>query len=210
MPVLCRHSMGDEGGWAIWRMEESADQLFAMLPHRLYDEAYAQLKHQGRRTEWLAVRVLLAELLGRNEVITYLSSGKPVLSSKNYHISISHTAGYVAVAYHRQNVVGIDIERWGDRVGRVASRFTRDDEAAYIPESDALIYYLINWSAKETLFKLVGTAEVSDFKKAFQLQPYKLDSDRGDIPSIIYGPPSLYPVVHYQRFSDFICTWALL
>ncbi len=47
---------------------------------------------------------------------------------EGYHISISHTLGYVAVILSRDYEVGVDIEYVSDRVNRISSRFLRDDE----------------------------------------------------------------------------------
>lgn len=58
-----------------------------------------------------------------------LSSFREAISADgSAHISISHTNGYVAVALHPTEEVGIDIERYGVRVRRVVSRFVRPDE----------------------------------------------------------------------------------
>ena len=80
---------------------------------------------EKRKQEWLAVRVLLKELCGEEKGIAYLPSGKPYLEDGSAFVSFSHTSGYVAVALHPSAEVGVDIEQYGTRVQRVASRFIR-------------------------------------------------------------------------------------
>ena len=71
---------------------------------------------------------------------------------EGYHISISHTLGYVAVILSRDYEVGVDIEYVSDRVNRISSRFLRDDEV-FADTTDKLIA----WCAKETMYKLFSS-----------------------------------------------------
>ncbi|MDE6173035.1 MAG: siderophore biosynthesis protein, partial [Bacteroides sp.] len=51
--------------WGIWKMDESPDELLAMLPQQeSYRHALQRFSAEHRRREWLAVRVLLYALLG--------------------------------------------------------------------------------------------------------------------------------------------------
>lgn len=102
----------------------------------------------ARQNEQRAVSLLLGEMLDTEPVqLDHLPSGKPVL--KGWRISVSHTKGYAAALLSRKHVVGIDIEYTSDRVGRIASRFLREDEHP-VGSPQQLAY----WSAKETMFKL--------------------------------------------------------
>lgn len=113
-----------------------------------------------RKHEWLSVRVLLKALCGEEKEIAYYSSGRPYLKDGSRYISISHTRGYVAVALHSSCEVGMDIEQYGTRVRKVASRFIRSDEEPAMMEGDEVYALLLHWSAKEALFKLMGVEEV--------------------------------------------------
>ncbi len=155
--------------WAIWRMDESLDQLAALVPYG--DKLLAECAHfasEHRRKELVGARVLLHHLLQREEPVAYLPSGKPYLVSGAYHISISHTADYVAVALHSQHEVGIDVERFGMRALRLKDRFVREDESL---EPPAVYTALLHWSAKETAFKLLDCDEV-DFKQHLRITPF--------------------------------------
>lgn len=109
----------------------------------------------ARQNERRTVRLLLAEMLGCDEVeLQHLPNGKPVL--EGFHISISHTRGYAAVMLSPTHEVGIDIEYQSDRVKRIASRFLRDDE-----QPQQLAELLAYWSAKETLYKLYSEDQLA-------------------------------------------------
>ena len=100
--------------WAVWKMEESLDTLFSLLPdaRRVSCEQEMQrFTSDRRKLEWLSVRVLLYSMLQEDKEIGYSSEGKPHLTDNSSFISISHTKGYVAVILSSVAPVGIDIEQ---------------------------------------------------------------------------------------------------
>ena len=210
---LCTHSTFEGGGIAIWRIEESAETLYAMLDTTRYDDVLATMSHEARRAEWLAVRVLIGQLLGADKEVLYQPSGRPYLADGSYHISISHTKGYAAIAYHRACSVGIDIEQIAPRVGRIAPRFTHPDEAAYIDGRDdemRMMYWLINWSAKETLYKVADNSVAAEFREAFCIAPYELNQQGVlDVRCYVSTDEGSLIRVHYRTFSDIVCTWVV-
>lgn len=213
MPAYVHHTF-EGGGIAIWHITESSDALYALLGTSRYDAPLAVISHEARRTEWLAVRVLVATVLGEDKEIAYHSSGRPYLIDGSYSISISHTKGYAAIAYHRTCSIGLDVERIASRVERIAHRFTHPDEAVYIDVCSAeerLMRLLVSWSAKETLYKLADCSAAADFREAFRIAPYEL-APQGILDvycSNQVGLPSLLSV-EYRLNDDFICTWACL
>ena len=127
------------------------------------------------------------------------------------HISISHTKGFAAVAYHREAPIGMDIEYISPRVERIASRFTTQDEAAYIDVHDEharQMYHLINWSAKETLYKLFDSPSMAEFKEVFHIAPYALD-ECGMMEATVSSAARSVLAVSYRIFPTFVCTWAV-
>ena len=202
----CAHHTFEGGGIAIWHITESVEVLYAMLDTQRYDAALSNIHHEARMKEWLAVRVLLAHVLGPDKVIAYYPTGKPHLADGSYHISISHTKGYAAIAYHYTHEVGVDIEGISPRVERIADRFTHASEMAYIANCEAqerLMRLLINWSAKETLYKCVDTPSAADFKNSFQIAPYEM-AQQGRL-IVAHMPYN----VNFRLFPDFVCTWAI-
>jgi phosphopantetheinyl transferase len=205
------HSTFEDGGVAIWHITETVDALYALLNTQRYDSVLATIRHETRRAEWLAVRVLLAEVLGDDKEIAYHASGRPYLVDDSWQISISHTKGYAAIAYHRQHGVGIDIERLSSRVERIADRFTSSEEALYIGECNKhqrMMLYLINWSAKETLYKLFDSPSMAEFKEVFHVAPYAL-AECGTMNATVCNAEKTLLAVSYRTFPEFVCTWAV-
>lgn len=210
MPDHAHHTF-EGGGIAIWHITESPDTLYAQLATTKYDAQLTGKSNDARRAEWLAVRLLVKELFGPDAEVAYHPTGRPYLKGADTHISISHTRGYAAVAYSTAGPIGIDIERISDRVERIAHRFTSVDEAAYIDrheQSERQQYHLINWSAKETLYKLLDDTRMADFKAAFHIAPYTLGT-RGTLHATLLMAGDDRVAVHYRLFPDFVCTWAI-
>ncbi len=109
---------------------------------------------RGRQAEKEGVYRLLTEMLGYEPLLEHNEDGKPII--EDYHISISHTLGYVAVILSREYEVGIDVEYVSDRVNRISSRFLRDDEVF-----TDIIDILTAWCAKETMYKLFSSEHLS-------------------------------------------------
>lgn len=210
MPNYAHHTF-EGGGVAIWHITESSDELYALLATRRYDAELEDKKNEGRRSEWLAVRLLVKQLFGDDCEVAYYPTGRPYLKHSDVHISISHTKGYAAVAYHRIFPIGMDIEQISSRVERIAHRFTSPAESAYIDSCDASeseMYHLINWSAKESLYKLYDSPGMAEFKEAFHLAPYAL-ATCGSMQATIHCAENDLAMVHYHLFPDFVCTWAV-
>ena len=214
MPNYTHHTF-EWGGIAIWHITETSDELYALLDTEKYDSQLLGMKSEVRRAEWLAVRLLVKELFGPEAEVAYHPTGRPYLKNSTTHISISHTKGFAAVAYHHEAPVGMDIEYLSSRVERIALRFTTRDEASYIDRHDESVrqmYHLINWSAKETLYKLFDSPSMAEFKEAFHIAPYTL-SESGTLSTTICdtdSPPAEEVVeVGYQVYPDFVCTWTM-
>lgn len=124
MPLYRTYSEG-EFLLGIWKSDETTEQLLASLEHKDWYREKLAVFSEKRKHEWLSVRVLLKALCGEEKEIAYYSSGRPYLKDGSRYISISHTRGYVAVALHSSCEVGMDIEQYGTRVRKVASRFIR-------------------------------------------------------------------------------------
>ena len=176
MPLFRKYSE-ESSTIAIWKVEESVDELRALLSNfSFYEEGYARISSDKRKLEWLAVRVLLKELCGEEKEIAYHPSGKPYLADGDAFISISHTQGYVAVAYSKCHEVAVDIEQYGTRVKRVAHKFIREDEQVSIQTENEIYAMLLHWSAKETMFKLMDESGV-DFREHLHIHPFVPSSE---------------------------------
>lgn len=193
--------------WGIWKMDESVEELLALLPIReLYEVGLERFTALHRKLEWLSVRVLLYQLLGKTVEIAYEPTGKPYLADHSHFISISHTKGYVAVILSTVSEVGIDIEQYGSRIHKVAHKFMREDEVATPYNDDSTWSLLLHWSAKEVMFKCMNAAEV-DFREHLRIEPFRLQ-EQGVLTAHEYRTEQRQHFqISYLLDPDFVLTW---
>lgn len=209
MPLYRTYRQGDLLV-GVWKVEETIDRLRSMFnDFSLYESGMQKFKSEKRQLEWLAVRVLLKELVGEEKSIAYLSSGKPYLEDRSACISFSHTCGYVAVAVHPTKEVGIDIEQYGVRVRKLATRFVREDERVSVEAGDEVYALLLHWSAKETMFKLMNQSDV-DFLDHLHILPF-VPVDSGEMKAVEYRTDMHQTFrVSYHTHPDYVLTFACL
>lgn len=163
---------------AVWKIEESVEQLKHLLGVSEKDEALVNsFRLDKRKKEWLASRLLLKEILGFYPELSYEDNGKPSLDNGSSYISISHTDGFAAVSVS-DRPTAIDIEKCEARVEKVANRFVHPDEAAYITGHSKLGYLTVLWSAKEALYKYYNVYGVV-FKEQFKIHQFQLGAEGG-------------------------------
>ena len=201
----------------VWHVTEEYEELLSMLPDAdsVQNEAEQQFTSEFRRVEWTAVRVLLYTVLDRQVHINYNDQGAPLLPDyEGLHISISHTKGFVAIALSESDVVGIDVEQierldttnqFDDkekmpRVEKVRSRFMGNDEYA-----ETIVGMLLHWSAKETVFKVLGREGV-DFHDDLKVQPFDETQYEGDLQLDDLKEDDTY-TIYYKVFDDFVLTY---
>lgn len=199
----------DRYQWGIWQIEESVEELLFLLPNRRrYEEELSPFKTLHRRQEWLAVRVLLFQLLGEEKRLSYTSRGKPFILDGSYFISISHTRGYVAVIVSPVAEVGIDIEQYGLRIHKVAHKYLRPDEVPSVYEGEDTWSLLLHWGAKEVMIKCID-AEGVDSLEHLRIEPFVVQ-EHGEFHAKEYRTGRQQDfLIHYLLHPDFVMTWTV-
>jgi 4'-phosphopantetheinyl transferase len=174
MAIAYRQQIDDDTEFALWKIEETADELYKQLQLDETEKAYTKkLSKSKRYLHWLGTRVLLRKMLRTEEYIDSKvdSHGKPYLVSLPYHISLSHSFDYAAVMISKTSPVGIDIEQVKEKVERIAHKFMRPEEIAFIEDRHKIQQLYVCWCAKEAVYKCYGQKEVS-FADNISLQPF--------------------------------------
>ncbi len=158
---------------ALWHLTEEEPALAACLPveeaKRLAKEALSPKRFYERA----ATRLLLDSLEAtRGAIVAHTAEGQPYLPGRPGHLSISHTRQWVTVAWHPSLPVGIDIERLGSQVERVAPRVLDPTELNAHNDSSQThrLWLHLCWSAKEALFKAIPEAAI-DFREHLHIAP---------------------------------------
>lgn len=235
MPILRKWEFNG-ASCGIWRVTETAEKLRSLLTEKSFTKEFFNYKSPARQLEYLAVRVLLRELLGKECRVLHHESGKPYLEYSLCRISISHTKGFVAVIIHPEKEVGIDIEYHSDRVKKVVGRFISSDEMSVIErkvsditdndtvEEFRINMYLLFWSAKETMFKMINSSEV-DFLEHLCINSVSFSEHTGNdvvvdaYPKVFNGVMNAYECrtslktemnIEFYLTEGFVCTYSCI
>lgn len=193
--------------WGIWKIDETSDELLSLLGHHeWYLPFLQQHSMENRKKEWLAARVLLKELMGREIRIGYLQQGAPYLPKERLHISISHTKGYAAVLLSENPALGIDIEYTSERVRKITSKFMSDEEMQHLDARRETTHILLHWSGKETIFKALHREEVN-FRNDLHISPFTLSSVGQFSAMETRTPAHNEYIVNYQVTDDYVVTF---
>lgn len=140
----------------VWKITETADELSLLVPGEQACYARETFASEKRRAEWLAVRAIVAQQFGDKARVVYDVAGKPSIEDVAGYISVSHTKGYAVVAFSRECEVGVDVELVSRDVLPVAGRFMPAESLDVFPSVERNRVALLNWCAKEALFKITG------------------------------------------------------
>lgn len=191
MPLIKIKQFNDDGQLGLWQITEDIKDLHCPDFLNLSD-----IHSVMRQKERLVAYALLEAMTGlKNTVIRHNDSGKPFID--NYEISLSHTRGWAAMILAKRCRVGVDIEYYSDRVYRIADRFIRPDE-----ERDGLEKCLINWCAKEALFKMRSEEDLRYFD--MRLHPFKLSNKCVEVDDLKQGDAVR---MNFEYNHDYILTW---
>jgi 4'-phosphopantetheinyl transferase len=174
MALAFQQHIDPQTTYALWKIEETAEELYAQLQLDEREKAYlADLKHDKRYLHWLSTRVLLRKLINTPNYIDCQvdAHGKPYLVNFPHHISLSHSYDYAAVMISENKWVGIDIEIIKDKIERLGPKFLNPEELEFIDQANAVAHLYVCWCAKEAIYKLQGRRETS-FKDQIRLQPF--------------------------------------
>lgn len=173
MPALPHISTLTGARIALWHLTEDEAALAALLTDEERNLLPQEKLSPKRSVEQATARLLIDSMNETRDLpLAHTAEGQPYLPGQPGHISISHTRQWVAVAWHPHLSIGIDIERRGSRVERVAARvFTDKELSAHTTSLQAHTLWLhLCWSAKEALFKAIPEAAI-DFREHLHVSP---------------------------------------
>ena len=160
MPLFLKADINPKVCFAIWKIEESEDELTQLYqPSLAESEVLASFKVEVKRKEWLSARLALKALFP-NQLYEVKKDqfGKPHLSFDGVEISISHAKNFGAAAYSLNGPIGIDIEHDRDQITRIAHKFLHPTEKPWAANQVDKLTQI--WCAKEALYKLHGRTQL--------------------------------------------------
>ncbi len=215
MPFIELNSQIPRTVLGAWHIEE--DELYFLERVKLYENEWARLAtimHPQRRLEWLSSRLCLKELLkiANTSRVESLSnaSGKPYLSDNSHFISYTHSNRYSAAIASVQGEVGIDLEYLHRRRNlETRNLFMNEVELLYFEETPSFELFILIWSAKESLYKIVGKGHAFKHDLIMDLENFSLE-ENGILNATVKskGVNKCY-AVHYLLHTDYMLTYAI-
>ncbi|MDA3927496.1 MAG: 4'-phosphopantetheinyl transferase superfamily protein [Prolixibacteraceae bacterium] len=190
---------------ALWALDEPLEFFENKSQLSANDKIYyKKITSKTRKKEWLAVRVLLNEVLGFWPHITYTESGKPLLQNHTRHLSVSHSKSMVGILLCTNPYVGIDIEKTDRNIDKVSSRFLSEIELVQLRNKPFDFSRILYWCAKEAIFKAVSESNVLFSKQIFIDEV----NDNGTIKSrFISKKEKLDFVLNYTEINKHMVVW---
>lgn len=209
MAMVYLRELGRAARFAIWRIEESPEDLISRLQLDDRERKILAGFHKGKRTlHWLGTRVLLRHMLNTPGFIECPSdeNGKPYLVNFPQKISLTHSFEYVAVMLSDNGEVGIDLELVKPKILRIAEKFMKPEELAFmagLDEESRILHLYACWCAKEAVYKLQGNRGVS-FRDDMYIHPFQFQ-DQGVLKLALNAPNRKETFnVHYERFQEYM------
>ncbi|TDE16705.1 4'-phosphopantetheinyl transferase family protein [Dyadobacter psychrotolerans] len=204
MPLVHSEKIEENSTLLLWSLTESETELRESLGFTYNFGDLESISHPQKIREWLASRLLiktLAEQSGRFYEGTHKDEhGKAFLVNNDSHISLTHTADYVAAVINLSSPVGIDMEKMSDKLQRTSRKFLSEEEQ--LRAGQDLTALCIYWCAKEAIYKLYGKKKIS-FKDSIFIEAFSENDVQ--ISAVLTDPEekvTVHSPVHLRWFGD--------
>lgn len=207
MGCISKHYLNEYTILGVWKIEEDIDTLLGMVDLDIVDKKkYKGFASTSRKLEFLSVRALLTELLGKDARIVYNKNNKPFLRDGSRFISISHSNKLTAILLSSNEKVGIDLEYMSTNIGRIAFKFINRKEKI-TRDSDKRVFHLyLHWCAKEALYKICDKEGIS-IKKNITIEPFEV-KESGEIQGSVKTKKINDSFdLFYTRYDNYTIVW---
>lgn len=191
----------------VWKIEEDIDTLLKLVVLDSDEKKkYKGFSSNSRKLEFLSVRALLSELLGKDARIVYNKNNKPFLKDGSRFISISHSHKLTTILLSTNEKVGIDLEYMSSNITALAFKFLNRREKI-TKENDARKYHLyLHWCAKEALYKICDKEGIS-IRKNITIEPFQV-KESGEIKGHVHTDRINESFdLYYFRYDNYAIVW---
>jgi phosphopantetheinyl transferase len=207
MGCITKHFLNEFSILGVWKIEEDLTTLEGMVVLDQEDiKKYKGFSSTSRKLEFLSVRALLAELLGKDARIVYNKNNKPFLRDGSRFISISHSNKLTAILCSTNEKVGIDLEYMSSNIGAISFKFINRREKI-TREAEKRKYHLyLHWCAKEALYKICDKEGIS-LKRNITIDPFEV-KESGEIKGKVHTKKINDSFdLFYTRYNDYAIVW---
>jgi 4'-phosphopantetheinyl transferase len=180
MGCITKHYLNEFSILGVWKIEEDIEALLELVVLDTDErKRYKSFSSNSRKLEFLSVRALLSELLGKDAKIVYNKNNKPFLKDGSRFISISHSHKLTAILLSTNEKVGIDLEYMSTNIAAIAFKFLNRREKVTKELENRRYHLYIHWCAKEALYKICDKEGIS-IRKNLTIEPFEL-KESGEI-----------------------------
>jgi phosphopantetheinyl transferase len=207
MGCITKHYLNESSILGVWKIEEDINTLIEMVVlDNDEKKKYKGFTSTSRRQEFLSVRALLCELLGKDARIVYNKNNKPFLKDGSRFISISHSHKLTAILCSTNEKVGIDLEYMSSNIGAFAFKFLNRKEKVTRDPVNRKYHLYLHWCAKEALYKICDKEGIN-FKKNITIDVFDV-KDSGEIQGKVQTNKINESFdLFYSRYDNYAIVW---
>jgi len=207
MGCITKHYLNEFSILGVWKIEEDLDTLLGMVTLNTEEKKrYKSFSSNSRKLEFLSVRALLSELIGKEASIVYNKNNKPFIKDGSRFISISHSHKLTAILLSTNEKVGIDLEYMSSNIAAIALKFLNVKEKITKDPDNRKYHLYIHWCAKEALYKICDKEGIS-IRKNITIEPFEV-KDSGEIQGSVHTDRinESFDLV-YSKYDNYSIVW---
>ena len=207
MGCITKHILNESTILGVWKIEEDLNTLYNLVVLDIEEKKkYNGYTSTSRKLEFLSVRALLSELLGKDARIVYNKNNKPFLKDGSRFISISHSHKLTSILTSANEKVGIDLEYMSSNIGALASKFLNRKEKITKNPDDKKYHLYIHWCAKESLYKICDKEGIS-IRSNITIEPFEV-RESGEIKGKVQTKKINESFdLFYSRYDNYAIVW---
>jgi 4'-phosphopantetheinyl transferase len=199
MPQIFSKISADNFQILVWKIEEP----FAFFETFPASWSTPTIENPIKKLESIAARYCLHQLSPEFESLVLVQNdrNRPFFQNSEWHISLTHSYPYVAAACSPEKRIGIDLEKPGRNIEKIAPRFLCPAELAKWKDASNLL--TLAWSAKESIYKAVGKPGLS-FQKEMEI----IDFNQNPCKAQISTKEEI--AIYWEEYPEFSLSVALI
>jgi phosphopantetheinyl transferase len=207
MGCITKHYLNEFSILGVWKIEEDLNTLLDLaLLDNDEKKKYKGFSSNSRKLEFLSVRALLSELIGREAKIVYNKNNKPFLKDGSRFISISHSHKLTAILLSTNEKVGIDLEYMSSNIAALAFKFINRKEKITKEKEERRYHLYIHWCAKEALYKICDKEGIS-IRNSITIEPF-IVKESGEIKGQVHTTKINETFdLYYSKYDNYAIVW---
>jgi 4'-phosphopantetheinyl transferase len=193
----------------VWEISEDYDSLYGMVNLATVEKAKLDsFKNISRKVEWLSVRALVKNMMGKDTRILYNSENKPFVRGNTHKISISHSNNLTAVLISRDKRVGIDLEFMSGKISKVADKFINERERITNDPEMKKYHMYLHWCAKEAMYKICDKQDIN-FRDGLTIEPFSPEEHGFMNGHVVNGNGEENLELEYLQHDNYALVWCV-